>query len=74
MAYLCPACSRSILSRRNKLCSFCRAPLPAELLFTPAEIEEREAAELARALACKLRQEEKAARRMAASFGDYSGG
>ena len=38
MAYRCPACNRTILSRRNKLCSFCREPLPAELLFTPGVI------------------------------------
>ena len=65
MAYQCPACSRSILSRRNKLCSFCGAQLPAELLFTPAEVEAIEAAEQQRALARKLREEERleAARR-----------
>jgi hypothetical protein len=44
MAYHCPACSRAILSRRNKLCGFCGEPLPAELLFTPAQIETIEAA------------------------------
>ncbi len=59
MAYQCPACSRSILSRRNKLCSFCGAPLPAELLFTQAEVEAIEAAERQRALARKLRDEER---------------
>jgi predicted amidophosphoribosyltransferase len=76
MAYLCPACSRSILSRRNKLCSFCGATLPAELVFTQAEVEQREAAERERALARKLREEERVAalKRMAATFGDYSGG
>ena len=85
MAYHCPACSRKILSRRNKLCSFCGEPLPAEVLFTPAEVEEIEAAERERALARKLREDEriKAARRNAslvadnnASFllVDYAGG
>ena len=54
MAYHCPASSRAILSRRNKLCSFCGEPLPAELVFTPAQIEEIEAEERARALASKL--------------------
>ena len=39
----CPACNYTILSRRNKLCSFCQEPLPADLLFTPAEIELQEA-------------------------------
>jgi predicted amidophosphoribosyltransferase len=69
MAYRCPACSRAILSRRNKLCSFCGKPLPAELLFTPAEVEEIEAAERERALARKRRDEERveAARRRAAA-------
>jgi predicted amidophosphoribosyltransferase len=73
MTYRCPACSRPILSRRNKLCSFCQAPLPAELLFTQAEIEEREAAERERALASKLRYEERVAAFKRAA-GDYSGG
>jgi hypothetical protein len=73
MAYRCPACSRSILSRRNKLCSFCGAPLPAELLFTRAEVEQREAAERERALAFKLRQEARRARQIAA-HADFSGG
>jgi predicted amidophosphoribosyltransferase len=75
MAYRCPACSRVILSRRNKLCGFCGEPLPAELLFTPAQIEEIEAAERARALASKLRAERRAeaAKRIADSM-DFSGG
>jgi hypothetical protein len=59
MAYHCPACGRTILSRRTKLCGFCREPLPAELLFTPAEVEEIEADERERALARKLREEER---------------
>ena len=75
MAYHCPACSRKILSRRNKLCGFCREPLPAELLFTPAEVEEIEMAERERELASKLREEERmeTAKRNAL-FTDYSGG
>jgi predicted amidophosphoribosyltransferase len=75
MAYHCPTCSRAILSRRNKLCGFCGEPLPAELLFTPAEIEKIEAEEQARALASKLRAEKRAeaAKRIADSM-DYSGG
>ena len=36
MAYHCPTCSRTILSRRNKLCGFCGNPIPDELLFTAA--------------------------------------
>jgi hypothetical protein len=47
--------------------------LPAELLFTQAEIEEREAAERERALASKLRYEERVAAFKRAA-GDYSGG
>jgi hypothetical protein len=42
MRLRCPACNRTILSRRNKLCGFCREPLPEELLFTPDEIEAQE--------------------------------
>jgi hypothetical protein len=75
MAYRCPACTRAILSRRNKLCSFCGEPLPAELLFTATEIEVIEAAERERALASKLREEARieAAKRIAAAA-DNSGG
>ena len=74
MAYHCPACSRAILSRRNKLCSFCGAPLPAELLFTPAEVEEIEAAERERALARKLREEKRVeAAIRSASYGPSGG-
>jgi predicted amidophosphoribosyltransferase len=76
MAYYCPACSRAILSRRNKLCSFCGKPLPAELLFTPAEVEKIEAAERERALARKRREEERevAAKRRSDAFVDPGGG
>jgi NMD protein affecting ribosome stability and mRNA decay len=76
MAYLCPACSRAILSRRNKLCSFCGSALPAELLFTPAEVEKIEAAERERALARKRREEEReeAAKRRFNTFVDPGGG
>ncbi len=42
MKLRCPSCDRTILSRRNKLCSFCREPLPGELLFTASEIEAQE--------------------------------
>ncbi len=59
MDYHCPACSRTILSRGNKLCSFCREPLPAEVRFTPAEVEEMEADEWEWALARKLREDER---------------
>ncbi len=75
MAYHCPACSRQILSRRTKLCGYCREPLPAELLLTPDQIAQIEAAERARALAAKLREEkrEEARQRFIAQM-DYSGG
>ena len=75
MAYLCPACNRKILSRRNKLCGFCGGALPAELLFTPAEVEASEAAERERALARELREKERLEAARKASYGrDYSGG
>jgi hypothetical protein len=74
MAYHCPACSRAILSRRNKRCGFCGEPLPAELLLTPAQIESIEAAERARALASKLRHEKRAeAAKRIADAADFSG-
>ena len=75
MAYHCPACSRAILSRRNKVCGFCGELLPAELFFTPAQIEEIEAAERARALASKLREEKRAeAANLIAAHVDFSSG
>jgi hypothetical protein len=76
MAYHCPACSRKLLSRRTKLCGYCQSPLPAELLFTPAQVEEIEAEERERKLAFELRQEERRreiARRIAAAGGDGGG-
>ena len=57
------------------MCSFCGAALPAELLFTPAEVEKIEAAERERALARKRREEERieAAKRRANAFVDPGG-
>jgi hypothetical protein len=68
----CPSCDRAILSRRNPLCGFCQKPLPAELLFTPAEIEKIEAEERERTLAHALREETRA--REAAKARSYDGG
>ena len=67
MAYHCPTCSRTILSRRNKLCGFCGNPIPEEMLFTAAEIAEIEAAERKRAEASQLREEEREAKRKEAA-------
>ncbi len=42
---ICPACRRPLLTRFAKLCCYCGAALPAELLLAPeqkAEIERRE--------------------------------
>src|SRR5690242_2099276 len=75
MAYLCPTCNCKILSRRNKLCGFCREALPAELLLTPAEVGAIEAAERERALARELSEKERLEAARKASYGwDYSGG
>lgn len=76
MAYHCPTCRRTILSRRNKLCGFCGKPIPQELLFTAAEVEVIEAAERKRAEASRLRDEErvKEATRRNASSGEDGGG
>lgn len=37
--FLCLKCERPIVSRRNKLCQYCGAALPENLLWTQAEIE-----------------------------------
>jgi hypothetical protein len=60
MPLRCPTCDRAILSRRNPLCGFCQQPLPAELLFTRAEIQKIEAEERERALAAARRAEMRA--------------
>ena len=38
MSYRCPKCNGIIYNRRNNVCGFCGAELPASLLFTPSEI------------------------------------
>ena len=38
-SYLCPKCGRLIYNRRLNTCGFCGEKLPAELLFSPAELE-----------------------------------
>ena len=49
MSYQCPKCNRVIYNRRNKMCGYCGAEVPPELLFSAAEIEtmDKEAAVLA---------------------------
>ena len=39
MSYQCPSCHGVLYDRRRKTCGFCEVELPAELLFTPAELE-----------------------------------
>jgi len=39
MSLQCPKCNGVVYDRRRKTCGFCGAELPAELLFSPAEIE-----------------------------------
>ena len=39
MSYHCPSCHGVLYDRRRKTCGFCEAELPAEPLFTPAELE-----------------------------------
>ena len=38
MSYQCPGCHGVLYDRRRKTCGFCGVELPAELLFTPAEL------------------------------------
>ena len=38
MSLHCPTCNREVYSRRHSRCGFCGAELPAEFLFTAAEI------------------------------------
>ena len=39
MSYYCPKCQGVVYNRRIKLCGFCGAELPVELLFTEAEMK-----------------------------------
>ena len=43
----CPACSKPLMSRVAKLCSWCSAPVPDALRFTPEEIAAIHASEAA---------------------------
>jgi len=72
MSYRCPKCKGVIYNRRNKQCGFCGAELPAELLFTAAEIAalDKEAAaakELHRQKQAKEDEEEEERRARASS-------
>lgn len=57
MSYHCPKCSGVIYDRRRNICGYCGTELPAELLFTPTEVEmlDKEAAIIA-----ELRRQQKA--------------
>lgn len=48
MSYHCPKCNGVIYNRRRNICGYCGAELPAELLFSPAELEvlDKRAAEI----------------------------
>jgi hypothetical protein len=41
----CPACSKPLMSRVAKLCSWCSAPVPDALRFTSEEIAQIQASE-----------------------------
>ena len=64
MSYQCPNCRGVLYDRRRKTCGFCGAVVPAELLFTPSELEdlrkEAEAAEQRREQRAKEDAQEKA--------------
>ena len=40
MSYRCPKCDGIIYDRRNSICGFCGAELPASMLMTPSEMAE----------------------------------
>jgi len=72
MSYHCPKCKGVIYNRRNKQCGFCGTELPAELLFTAAEIavldkDEAAAEELHRQKQAKEDEKEKERRARASS-------
>ena len=60
MSLHCPKCNRQVYSRRHKRCGFCGAELPAEFLFTEAELAVLEAEENQRRLERKAKEEKQA--------------
>lgn len=44
---ICPSCNRALMSRVSPLCSWCGTMVPAELLFSPEEIQKIEEEEAA---------------------------
>ena len=83
MSYQCPKCSGVIYNRRNKICGYCGAELPAELLFSKAELEvlDKKVAEItaehekirARLEAEELEHREEASRQGAFMMGYFMG-
>jgi uncharacterized Zn finger protein (UPF0148 family) len=61
MALHCPRCGAAVFSRRNRLCSSCRQPLPADLLLTPAEVLAVEADEAERDRLAQLHEQQRRA-------------
>jgi hypothetical protein len=72
--YRCPKCQRLLYDRRRKKCMWCNHELPAELLFTPEEMEklEKEAAEIEAARHhLKLKQDEEEAKKKKKGGDDF---
>jgi len=62
----CPKCDRVVYSRRNKVCGFCGAELPAHFCFSEAELADlakEEAAAEERRKAKELAEEQKKRKR-----------
>lgn len=57
MSHDCPKCNGVIYNRRMKTCGYCGAELPAELLFSAAELEMLDKEE---AVLAAFRQQQKA--------------
>ena len=60
MSLHCPTCNREVYSRRHKRCGFCGAELPAEFLFTEAELAVLELEENQRRLERQAKEEKQA--------------
>jgi hypothetical protein len=71
MSLQCQKCSGVVYDRRRKTCGFCGADLPAEMLFTPAEIaalNRKEAEAEGRRLKRKAKEDAKDRRRLKGGF------
>lgn len=70
MEFKCPSCSRTVFNRRRRLCEFCGAAIPEELLRTDEEQAAIDAAYREEAKRRRAAQRDRDAARDAEDGGD----